>query len=87
MKKRKVPMRSCVVTKERLPKMELVRIVKNKEGDIFVDETSKANGRGVYLKKDALVFQKAKKTKILNRFFEAELSDSIYDDLDKLIKQ
>ena len=54
MKKRKIPMRTCVVTLEKLPKQELIRIVKNKEGEIFVDPTSKANGRGVYIKKDLI---------------------------------
>ena len=86
MKERKIPMRSCIVTKEKLPKLDLIRVVKNKEGEVFVDETSKANGRGVYLKKDQTVFDKAKKTKILNRHFEMEVPDSVYDDLNKLIK-
>ena len=85
MKQRKVPMRSCVVTREKFPKMELVRVVKNKEGEIFVDESSKANGRGIYLKKDKEVFEKARKNKILNRHFETEVKESVYDDLDKLI--
>ena len=44
-------MRTCVVTKEKLPKMELIRIVVN-EGNIIVDETGKVNGHGCYLKKD-----------------------------------
>ena len=47
---KKVPLRKCVATNERLPKQELVRVVKNNEGKVFIDLTGKANGRGAYLK-------------------------------------
>ena len=83
---KKVPMRSCVVSHEKLPKKELVRIVKNKEGNIFVDETAKQNGKGVYLKKDLEVINKARSTKALNRYLEAEVDESIYNELENLIK-
>ena len=52
MKVRKVPMRTCVVTHEKLEKKELLRVVRDNEGNVFVDETGKANGRGAYIKKD-----------------------------------
>ena len=45
MKNKKIPMRSCVVSREKLPKQELIRIVKNKDNEIFVDITGKQNGR------------------------------------------
>ena len=48
---KKIPMRSCIVTKEKLPKKELIRVVRTPEGNVIVDETGKANGRGAYLKK------------------------------------
>lgn len=48
---RKIPLRKCLATGEQLPKKELVRIVRNKEGEVFVDLTGKMNGRGAYLKK------------------------------------
>ena len=57
---KKIPMRSCIVTKEKLPKYELIRVVRTPEGNVIVDETGKANGRGAYLKKDLEVFEKAK---------------------------
>ena len=62
MKVRKIPMRTCVVTKEQLPKRELLRIVRTPDGDILVDDTGKVNGRGAYLKLDKDVFEKAKRT-------------------------
>ena len=64
MKTRKIPMRSCVVTHEKLPKGELVRVVRTPEGNVIVDVTGKANGRGAYLKKDLSVFEKAYNSKI-----------------------
>lgn len=82
---KKIPMRSCVVTKEKLPKKELIRVVRTPERKVVIDETGKVNGRGAYLKKDAEVFEKAKKTKVLNRHLEIEIEDSVFDELNKLI--
>lgn len=79
-------MRSCVITKERLPKGELVRVVRTPEGNIVVDTTGKANGHGAYLKKDLAVFEKAQKSKVLNRHLEIEVPDKIYEELKELIK-
>ena len=64
MKNRKIPERTCAVTKEKLPKQELLRIVRNNEGQVFIDLTGKANGRGAYIKKDLDVLEKAIKTKL-----------------------
>lgn len=82
---KKIPMRSCVVTKEKLPKKELIRVVRTPEGKVVIDEIGKVNGRGAYLKKDADVFEKAKKSKVLNRHLEVEIEDSVFDELNKLI--
>lgn len=86
MKKRKIPMRTCVVTLEKLPKQELIRIVKNKEGEIFVDPTSKANGRGVYIKKDLEVLKKAKESKVLEKKLESTIEERVYEEIEKAIK-
>lgn len=85
MKVRKTPMRTCVVTREKFPKNELIRVVKTPEGTVIIDITGKANGRGAYLKKDLEVFNKAKKSKVLNRHLEIEVEDSIFEELSKLI--
>lgn len=87
MKVKKIPMRTCVVTKEKLPKKELIRVVRTPEGDIIIDEAGKANGRGAYLKKDIEVFNKAKQSKILNRHLEVEVPDSIFDELGSMIDE
>ena len=55
------------------------------EGKVIVDESGKANGRGAYLKKSMEAFDKAEKTKILNRKLEVEVPDSIFEELKKIV--
>jgi len=86
MKTKKIPMRSCVVTKERLEKKELIRIVRTPENNIIIDEVGKANGRGAYLKKDISVIKKARDSKILERHLEVEIPSNIYEELINIIK-
>ena len=83
---KKIPMRSCVVTGEKLEKKDLIRVVKNKENEIFIDLTGKANGRGSYLKKDIEVINKCKKNKILDRKLGIEIPTTIYEELVDMIK-
>lgn len=86
MKVKKIPMRTCLITREKLPKKELIRVVRTPEGRIVLDETGKINGRGAYLKKDLQVFEKAKKSNILARQLETDIPDEIYSDLVSLVK-
>lgn len=87
MKVKKIPLRTCVITKEKCPKMDLIRIVRTPSNEVIVDLKGKANGRGVYLKKDKEVFEKAKKTKILNKHLELEVNDSIFDELNQILER
>ena len=87
MKERKVPLRTCVVTKEKLEKKDLLRIVKNKDGEVFVDETGKANGRGAYIKKTIDTLEKAIKTKALDKHLETTISDEVYEEIRKIIER
>jgi predicted RNA-binding protein YlxR (DUF448 family) len=87
MKTRKIPLRTCVVTKESLPKQELLRIVRTPDGDIEVDETGKLNGRGAYIKKDLEVLEKARKSKILENRLECPIEDSIYEKIKNCIEK
>ncbi|WP_188205845.1 RNase P modulator RnpM [Alkalibacillus aidingensis] len=79
--KKKEPLRKCVVTQEMFPKKELIRVVRNKEGEVFIDETGKKNGRGAYLKKDRTVIEQAKKKNVLKRQLNAAITDELYDEL------
>jgi len=85
MKTKKIPMRSCVITKERLPKKELIRIVRTPEQEVVIDITGKKNGRGAYIKKDKSVIEKAQKSKVLERHLEIEIPDTIYEELKSMI--
>ena len=81
MKIKKIPQRTCVVTHEKLDKKDLFRVVRNKDGEVFIDETGKMNGRGAYLKKDKEVIEKARKNKTLEKHLEVTIEDKIYDEL------
>jgi len=87
MKVKKIPLRTCVVTKEALPKIELLRIVRTPEGKVVADETGKLNGRGAYIKKDLSVLEIAKKSKVLERKLECEIEDSVYEEIKKCIEK
>ena len=87
MKTKKIPLRTCVVTKEALPKKELLRIVRTPEGEVKADETGKLNGRGAYIKKDLEVLEKAKKSKILEKRLECEIQDEVYEEIKKIIEK
>jgi len=87
MKVKKVPLRTCVITKESLPKQELLRIVRTPELDVVVDETGKVNGRGAYIKKDLEVLAKAQKSKALEKKLECKIEDSVYEEIRKIIEK
>lgn len=86
MKDKKVPMRTCVVTKEVRPKKDLVRVVATQEGVVSVDLKGKANGRGAYLILSKEVIEKAKKSKALDKKLEVTVPDAIYDTLLSLVE-
>lgn len=83
---KKIPERTCVITKEKTHKKDLLRIVRDKEGNVTIDVTGKANGRGAYLKKDIEIIEKARKTKALERILEVSIPDTIYDEMLEIIK-
>ncbi|MDY0210145.1 MAG: YlxR family protein [Acholeplasma sp.] len=81
MKEKKIPMRTCVVTKELRPKKELIRVAATKEGQVSVDLKGKAPGRGAYLILSKEVIEKAKKSKALDKKLEVSVPDDIYEAL------
>lgn len=87
MKTRKIPMRTCVVTREKCEKKELVRVVRTPEGTVEVDITGKRNGKGAYLKLSLEVIEKARKNKALDRALEIEVPESIYEELESMLKE
>ena len=87
MKTKKIPMRTCIITKEKLPKKDLLRIVKTPENKVVCDETGKINGHGAYIKKDIETLEKAIKTKALERKLECNIEDSVYENIRKIIEK
>lgn len=87
MKQRKIPLRMCVVTKERFEKKDLIRIVRTPEGLVEIDLTGKKNGKGAYVKKDLEVIKKAMQNKIIDRALEVEVPASIYEEIETIIEK
>ena len=83
MQKKKIPMRMCVGCGEMKPKVELIRVVKSADGEIFIDLKGKANGRGAYICHDINCLNKAIKAKRLERTFEKAIAPEVYDTLKK----
>ena len=82
---RKIPMRKCVVTQERFPKKDLIRVVRTPEQTIEIDLTGKKNGRGAYISKSLETLALAKKNKALQRALETEIPDEVYQELEAII--
>lgn len=77
--------RMCLACREMYDKKQLLRIVKNKEGEIFIDKTGKSNGRGAYVCLNKKCLDKVKKNKLLNKTFKCQVEQCIYDMLEEEI--
>lgn len=80
-KTRKIPLRKSLVSGEIIDKRDLLRIVKTKDGQVFIDPTGKQNGRGAYIKLDNEEALLAKKRMVFNRSFSMDIPESFYDEL------
>lgn len=81
-----IPQRTCTVCRTQKNKNELLRIVKNKENIIKVDEKGKEPGRGAYICLNMECFEKAKKTKKLEKALDIKINDEIYDEIKNIIE-
>lgn len=82
---RKIPMRKCVVTQERFPKKDLIRVIRTPEKTVEIDLTGKKNGHGAYISKNLETLALAKKNKALQRALEIEIPDEVYQELETII--
>jgi predicted RNA-binding protein YlxR (DUF448 family) len=87
MRRKHQPTRSCVACRQARPKRELIRIVRSPEGNISVDESGKAKGRGAYLCSLRACWQRALKRRILNYALKTELDSDSYQQLQEYAKQ
>lgn len=76
-----LPQRTCIGCNSKKNKSELIRIVKNKEGNISIDKTGKAAGRGAYICDNAECLEKAIKSKKIEKAFEMKINNEIYESL------
>lgn len=84
MKAKKISFRKCIGCNKQFVKKDLIRVVKTKENEFFVDFSGKANGRGAYICKNSDCFNLAQKKNAFSRAFGMKVPDEIYD---KLIKE
>lgn len=76
---KKIPERMCIACRKVSPKNNLIRIVKNSQGEISLDFTGKAHGRGAYLCDSLECLEKCFKQKSLNRAFEMNVPQETYE--------
>lgn len=68
----------CIACHEMKPKKEMLRVVKDKEGNLSLDFSGKKAGRGAYLCDSAECMAKLKKQRLLNRAFSCEIPEELY---------
>ena len=78
---KKIPIRRCLATNQPFPKKEMFRIVRTPDGNVIVDDTGKANGRGAYLSKSKEAIMLAKSKKLLDKHLEVAVGEEIYAQL------
>ena len=86
-KPRKIPMRMCVGCREMKPKKELLRVVRGADGQVSVDRTGKASGRGAYICPSAQYLAKAQKARLLERALETSITAEVYDNLQRELER
>ena len=82
-----IPQRTCSVCRTQKNKNELLRIVKNKDNNINVDETGKMPGRGAYICYDMECLAKAQKSKRLEKVLEIKIENEIYEQMKNIIEK
>lgn len=80
---KKIPMRQCMGCRERLPKREMIRVVRCTDGNVQLDFSGKLNGRGAYICPKGECLKKARKSKSLDRSLEVSIPETVYDRLEK----
>ena len=87
MRKKKIPMRKCIISNEMRPKKDMIRVVINKEGETFADASGKKQGRGAYVSKDVALVEKAQQREVLEKYFNAtkDTLDPVYKEIIRLI--
>ncbi len=80
-KMKKVPLRKCAATGEMLPKKDMIRIVRPKEGEVSVDLTGKKSGRGTYVSKSEEAIELARENRAIESHLKTKVPAQVYEDL------
>ena len=83
MSTKKIPLRMCIACRELKEKRSMLRVVKNAEGKIFIDFSSKASGRGAYICDNSECIKKLKKQRLLNKVFSCAVDDNVYSEIEE----
>ena len=86
-KKRKIPERQCLGCNEHKPKSQLLRVVRDPNGDISLDFTGKKSGRGAYICKSLGCLKKARKSKRIDKSLDCTVPDEVYDRMEKELSE
>ncbi len=77
-KQKKIPLRQCIACRELKEKKQMLRVVKNQQGEIFLDFSGKAAGRGAYVCDSAECISKLKNKRLIDKAFSCRVSDEVY---------
>ncbi len=80
---KKIPQRQCMGCRERKNKRDMIRVVRQTDGNVSLDFSGKLNGRGAYICPDPECLKKARKAKSLDRSLEVSIPEEVYDRLDR----
>ncbi|MBO7335952.1 MAG: YlxR family protein [Lachnospiraceae bacterium] len=81
MAEKKVPLRKCTGCNGSFPKSQLIRVIKTPEGEIKIDRTGRQNGRGAYICDSKDCFEKARRSKGIERSLGVPIPEEIYESL------
>ena len=82
---KKIPLRRCVATGEQCAKKDLIRIVRSKEGEVFIDLQGRQNGRGAYIKASLEAIEICRKKNSLGKALEVSIPETIYEELVRIV--
>ncbi len=80
---KQIPVRQCIGCREMKPKNEMVRIIRTPDNDICLDKTGRMNGRGAYICLSLDCYNKAVRSKAIERALKQEIPDDIYEAIGK----
>ncbi|MGI6611411.1 MAG: RNase P modulator RnpM [Limnochordia bacterium] len=90
MRPRRVPQRTCVGCRQVKGKKELLRIVRDPQGNVHLDPSGRASGRGAYICPSLSCLEQAVATKSLERALArpmaAELVETLRQQLSESVK-